>query len=154
VRPGAALGVVALLGVLVSGCASETEKYCGAIEEQHERLADLAIGADEPGNDTLQQTLEVFRELQGEAPGDIADEWSTLTFAYEGFVDAFAGVDTPLAEYDPAEPPADVSEEEAQRIADAAEELRSARVTEAADGIQQHARDVCKTDLSLTGGGG
>lgn len=153
-RPPVALGVVVLLGALVSGCASETEKYCGALEEQQSRLAELALGADEPGEDLLQQTLEIFRELQGEAPGDIADEWSTLTFAYEGMVDAFDGVDTPLAEYDPAEPPADVSEEEAQRITDAAEELRSPRVTEAADGIQQHARDVCKTDLSLTGGGG
>lgn len=152
-RPGSAL-LGLLLAATLAGCASETERYCGELEEQTETLSDLAIRSGEPGSDVLEETLEVWRGLRDEAPGDIQDEWSTLVFALEGLVEAFEGAGVSPGEYDPESPPEGVSEEDAERLEDAAAELASPRVTAAGDSLQQHARDVCKVDLGISSRGG
>jgi len=148
----------ALLGLVLvaslTACASETESYCAELEEQKQTLTDLATGSTDPSGNVLGETLEVFQTLREAAPGDIEDEWSTLVFAYEGLADAFEAAGTTPGEFDPGSPPEGVSDAEAERIERAAAELRSQRVVEAADGLQQHARDVCKVDLGLSTGGG
>jgi hypothetical protein len=143
------LGCLLLAASLV-GCASETESYCDELEAQKGTLADLAIRSGEPGTDVLEETVEVWRGLRDEAPGDIADEWSTLVFALEGLVEAFDEAGTSPAEYDPASPPEGVSEAEARNLEAAAAELASRRVTTAGDGLEQHAQDVCKVSLGLS----
>jgi hypothetical protein len=143
-----------LLLVLLTGCASETERYCAELEDQKETLSDLAIRSGEPDSEVLTETLAVWRELRAEAPGDVADEWSTLVFALEGLVEAFEAAGTTPGEYDPASPPPGVSEAEAKRLEDAAAELASPRVASAGTDLQQHARDVCKVDLGLSTGEG
>jgi hypothetical protein len=149
---------IALVGLVLvastTSCASETESYCAELEEQKQTLTDLATGSTDPSGNVLEETLEVFRTLREAAPGDIEDEWSTLVFAYEGLADAFGAAGTTPGEFDPGSPPEDVSDAEAERIEGAAAELRSQRVVKAADGLQQHARDVCKVDLGLSSGGG
>jgi hypothetical protein len=47
-----------------------------------------------------------------------------------------------------------VSDAEAKGLQDAAAELASERVTAAGEGVEQHARDVCKVDLGLGTGAG
>jgi hypothetical protein len=148
-RTGRVASVLLLVGVL-TGCASETERYCAELEDQKGTLADLAIRAGEPDTDVLAETLDVWRELRAEAPGDVSDEWSTLVFALEGLVDAFEAAGTTPGEYEPASPPAGVTEAEAQRLEDAAAKLASPRVAKAGTDLQQHARDVCKVDLGLS----
>lgn len=143
-----------LTGTGLVGCASEIETYCGELAAQQPRLTELALEADEPASDVLTQTLDVLGGLRDAAPGDIADEWATLVFAYEGLVEAFEAAGTTPTEFDPASPPEGVAESERKRIIDAAAELRGSRVSQAAEEIEQHARDVCKTDLSITGDGG
>ena len=138
---------VALSAVLVmplAGCASDTETYCATLAEKKQTLTELAESGD---GDVIEETLVVLRDLRDGAPSDIEDEWSTLVFAYEALGDAFEAAGTSPAEYDPVSPPAGVTEEQAKRIEGAAAELRSARVMQAADGLEQHARDVCKVDL-------
>jgi hypothetical protein len=152
-RARSRIGVLAsapLLLVLLGGCASETERYCAELEDQKQRLADLAIRAGEPDTEVLTETLDVWRELRAEAPGDVADEWSTLVFALEGLVEAFERAGTTPDEFDPASPPPGVSEAEAKRLEDAAAKLASPRVASAGADLQQHARDVCKVDLGLS----
>lgn len=149
---------IALMGLVLvastTSCASETESYCAELEEQKQTLTDLATGSTDPAGNVLEETLEVFQTLREAAPGDIEDEWSTLVFAYEGLADSFEAAGTTPGEFDPGSPPEGVSDAEAERIEGAAAELRSQRVVKAADGLQQHARDVCKVDLGLSSGGG
>ena len=152
-RAGIALSGLVLVASTTS-CASETESYCAELEEQKQTLTDLATGSTDPSGNVLEETLEVFQTLREAAPGDIEDEWSTLVFAYEGLADAFEAAGTTPGEFDPGSPPEGVSDSEAERIEGAAAELRSQRVVKAADGLQQHARDVCKVDLGLSSGGG
>lgn len=150
-----AAGSVALLVVTaLTGCASETDKYCDELRTKKQQLADLAVEADKPGKDVLTQTLDVWRDLRHTAPGDIEDEWTTLVFALEGLVDAFHAAGTTPDEYDPASPPPGVSKQEAADLQDAAAELASPRVRDAGDAVEQHARDVCKVDLGLSSQGG
>lgn len=146
------LGLVLVTGL--TGCASETEGYCDELESQRQTLADLAVRAGEPGSDVLGETLEVWKELRDEAPGDIADEWSTLVFALEGLDEAFEQAGTTPSEYDPANPPEGVTEAEAAKLEAAAAELASERVASAGRGLEQHSRDVCKVSLGLSAQGG
>ena len=141
-RLPAVLGAV--LAVSLAGCADEQERYCGTLQEEKQTLTDLAGRTDDG---VLEDTVEVLGELQEAAPGDIRDEWSTVVFAYEALAGAFeeAGV-SPSQLEDGA---AGLSEQDRQRIEGAAAELRTPRVMEAADAIEQHARDVCKIDLGL-----
>lgn len=148
VRRTRAVALATVLGVSLAACASDTERYCDALAERQQTLADLAVsGAGE--DEVLADTLEVVRDLRDRAPGDVRDEWSTVVFAYEALAEAFDAAGTGPSEYDPASPPAGVSEEEARRIEGAAAELRSSRVMQAADELEQHARDVCTVDLGL-----
>lgn len=133
----------------LAGCATDTERYCDTLSERKQTLTDLAVARD---GDVLGQTLDVLRDLRDEAPSDIEDEWSTLVFAYETLADAFDAAGTSPGDYDPAAPPEGVTEQQVQRIEGAAAELRSGRVMQAADGLEQHARDVCKVDLGLSSG--
>ena len=58
-----------------------------------------------------------------------------------------AGVDP--ATYDPDSPPAGLGEAEQQEIAAAASRLGSAETAQALQALDQQARDVCKTPLTL-----
>lgn len=141
-----------VLTATMSACGGPTDEYCDTLVENQETLTELAErsgGGDGRGGDVLQPTLEVWRELHQDAPADIEDEWATLVFALEGVVDAFRAAGTQPGAFDPATPPEGVDEEEADRIRDAAAELVSQRVTEAGRAVEQHASDVCDTDLGV-----
>lgn len=144
-------GAVAMVLLALTGCASQTERYCGELEDQKEALADLAVRADRPQGEVLGETLDIWRDLRDEAPDDLGDEWTTLVFALESLVEAFDAAGTSPEEFDPRNPPPGVSEAEARTLEAAAAELASPRVADAGDGVEQHARDVCGVDLGLDG---
>lgn len=149
-------GALSLTGVLLvsllTGCASETEDYCGALEDQKQALTDLAEDARDPQTDLFANSLEIFEDLRDRAPGDIADEWDTFIYAWEGVAEAFDEAGVSARDYRPGDTSGAVSAEDARSIQDAAAELGSPRVVEAGDGIEQHARDVCQVDLGLKPG--
>lgn len=136
--------VVALLLVPLAGCADDAEQYCDAVKENQEELTEITASG---GPNALLDALDIYRELQSEAPSDIADEWQQVVRSIESLEQALdeAGVDR--ATYDPADPPADVSQEEQDAIARAADEVGSVETQEAMRGVEQQARDVCKTPL-------
>ncbi len=134
---------------LTTGCSSATDTYCAALEDEQQTLTDLAESSGDPGADLIGDSIEVFRNLREDAPGDIRDEWDTFVFAWEGLATAFADAGTGPQEYQPGKTPPGVSAEQGQAIEQAAAEMRSERVLDAGKGIEQHARDVCKVDLGL-----
>lgn len=145
-----ALVVAGLFLTSVTGCATETEQYCETLAEDKETLTELATGDSREA--VLITTLDTFRGLRDKAPGDLTDEWSTLVFAYEGLAEAFATAGVAPGEYDAGSPPPELTPAEVRRIAGAAAELRTPRVMRAAEGVEQHGRDVCKVDLGLGSG--
>lgn len=137
----------------LAACTSRTESYCAELRDQQEALAELALGSRDPGPELYPDLLGIWRELQEEAPDDLADEWATLVFSMEGFLEAVQRAGATPESFDPDRPPPAATESEVAAARDAAEDLVSPRVFTAAESVQQHARDVCKTDLSLTGRG-
>lgn len=151
----AAAVATALLGA--AGCADdgaddpyavpeEFQDYCEAVEEQRPRLgAALETGGRASG---LIEALPIFEALAAEAPEDIADEWDVVIDRIHDLVDALdaAGVDP--AGYDRRNPPSGLDQEQQDAIDAAAVALVSQATGRAMIGVEQHARDVCKTQLA------
>jgi hypothetical protein len=138
-------GVPALALVLATGCASDQESYCEAVEEHRGELSDIAASG-EPG--AVLGALDAYRDLREEAPRDIGDEWTQVVTRLERLQDALeqAGVDP--ASYDPQVTPGELPDEDRRAIEAAARDLGEVRTVEAMAGIEQQALDVCGTPLS------
>jgi hypothetical protein len=135
----------ALLVTLLTGCSDREDAYCEALAEEQSTLSELA---DSGSGEVLDRTLDSLERLRGEAPDELRDEWDTVVRAYRALAEAVddAGVDP--GGFDPEDPPAGVSEEEARRLADFAGALRSPRVIDASLGIEDHATSVCDVDFT------
>lgn len=143
------LVLVPLLASAVTGCGGEEDPfagYCEEVQAQQKPLTEaLAVG----GPTALIEALPSFEALADAAPDDITDEWSVVIGGIQRLVDTLeeAGVDP--ATYDRENPPAGVTSEQRDRIDAASRQLTAPDSVTALEGVQQQARDVCKTPLSL-----
>ena len=141
--------VVACLVVPLGACGDDEdpfEAYCGVVEDEQQELGEaLSTG----GSAGLRAGLPTFERLLDAAPDDIADDWGVVVQRLTVLEDALdaAGVDP--ATYDPVDPPDDVTEEERTAIEAGASGVATEGVREVLLNVQQQARDVCKTELSL-----
>ena len=138
---------LALPFLLVAACSDDPESaYCEVVEERQEELTEVLAGG---GPTALLEALPIFEDLASEAPVDIRDEWDTVVDALQGLEEALedAGVDP--ATYDSEKPPAGLSTKERDRIEAAASEVADPKTAAALAGVDQQARDVCKTALYL-----
>ena len=101
------------------------------------------------GPTALLEALDSFRELRAEAPSDISDEWQQVIRAIEALDHALdeAGVDP--QDFKGGKPPAGLTKEEREAIANAADQVGSHETEVALAGVQQEALDVCKTQWWL-----
>lgn len=143
----AAVPLLLLMGA-AAACAESPEDvradYCETVSERQVELTELMA---QEGPTTLLDARDVLGDLAEDAPRDIRDEWDRVLDAVDGLDQALdeAGVDA--STYDAEDPPADVTEDQQQAIARAADELATAETVEAWEGVKQHAKDVCKTPL-------
>jgi hypothetical protein len=139
---------LAVAVLLFGGCSDTPEEaradYCTTVAEQQERLSEI-LAQERP--DALLRALPVFRELAGQAPRDVADDWTLLVDALEGLDEALAEAGVEAGEYDADDPPASVTRQQQRDIAQAADALARPDVVAAYDGVKQQAVDVCKTPL-------
>lgn len=119
--------------------------YCAEVEERREEIGE-AVALPRVG---LIRALPSFRALADKAPDDIRDEWAIVITRVEELEAAFEAADTDPATYDRKRPPADVSPAERDAIEAAAVRLGSRESRDALAAVDQQARDVCKTPLSL-----
>jgi len=138
-----ALATLLLAGLL--GCASEEEAFCDEVEAQQERLTEVLTGG---GQDSLIRALPSLRALQDKAPGDVRDEYAVVVDAIEGLEAALeeAGIDPAAYDEDDLQ---DLPDEDEQRVRAAASTLGSRATQTAFRGLEQQARDVCHTPISL-----
>jgi len=144
---------VLLLPFLLAGCSNQQEQYCAALEQERQTLAELGEGGFEESG-TVARTTEVFERLAQEAPEDLRDEWDALSGAWRGLERALEDAGADESMFEAGERPEGMSAEDYDRISQAAVQLRSTRVVEAATGIEQHAQDVCEVDLTGSGPAG
>jgi len=142
-----AMVVAGLLGL--AGCGGDEdpfEAYCDEVKERQAALSeDLAGGSAT----ALIEALPEFEALKAKSPDDLRDEWATVTRRIEALKDALedAGVDP--ATYDRKHPPAGVTKAQRRAIEAAARALATPEMAAALDGVEQQARDVCRTPLVL-----
>jgi hypothetical protein len=142
----AAALLVGFLMLRDAGSDDPFASYCSAVEEHRAEIG-AALGA---GKETgLLRALPAFEDLASKAPDDIEDEWRTVVARVTELKAALdeAGVDP--ASYDSARPPAGLGAEDREAIATAATRLGSEDTAAALAGVEQQARDVCKSPLSL-----
>lgn len=147
----AGLVTAALVCSALAGCSSDTDSYCAAVRDHKAELTELSDSAGEPGSEVMTDSLGVFGDLADRAPEDLTDEWDTFLGAWEGLTTALDASGADVTDFDPEQRPDGMGSDEFAAVKRAAAELTSPQVVEAAGGIEQHALDVCKVDLS-TGG--
>lgn len=148
-RRGAAAGLLGV--VLLAGCGGDPQDarrdaYCDALRAQQETFGDMANSQDPA---VLIDQLPTLQGLGDKAPKDLADEWQTFLNALEGLEVALEKADVQPGEFGPGKVPADLTVADAKAISDAADVLSSQQVLDAAEGIEQQARDVCHVQLGL-----
>lgn len=132
--------------VLVTRSDDPYADYCAEVQAQQRPLTEAAaLGAPR----ALLVALPSFERLSERAPDDLVDEWAVVVQRITALRDALdtAGID--VASYDPKNPPADLTTAEQAGLTAAASGLLTLAMKDALDGVQQQARDVCKTPLSL-----
>jgi hypothetical protein len=134
------------MGVLAGCGGSQQASYCGEVTSQQARLS-AVVGAG--GEAALLEALPIFRHLRDQAPSDVRADWTTLVDALTGLQEALQRAHVDPREYDAKHPPAGVSAAQQRAIAAAATTLGSATTQAALAAVQQQARDVCHTPLSL-----
>ena len=143
-RPASALAVALVLPF--AGCGDPTEDYCSDLKQDHKQIAEL-VESSSPS--ALLGSLPMLNDLADKAPRDIADEWQIFLGALEALDKAIKDAGVEADDFKDAKPPAGLSSTEQQAIADAANQMGSDEVVQAASGIEQQARDVCKLNLGL-----
>jgi hypothetical protein len=137
---------VVTAALLVGGCADQQEKYCDAVKDHQQELGEV-LGDGSP--DALLKALPIFRELEGKAPEDIRDEWTTVIDAIEGLQKALKDAGVDAATYDRDHPPEGLSQADRDAIDAAARQLTSDETVTAFSGVDQEAKDVCGTPLQV-----
>ncbi|MDN4161560.1 hypothetical protein [Nocardioides abyssi] len=136
-----------LLLPLAVGCSEDPfDAYCEVVEEERPDLSD-AVAAGSPT--ALIEALPSLEALEDAAPRDLRDEWDLVVGRVRELRDALEDADVDPAAYDAERRPAGVTDAEDARIDAAARQLVAPATVRALAGVQQQARDVCGTPLTL-----
>ena len=138
--------LVLVLVPLAGGCGDPKDDYCSAVKDHREALSKIV---SDGGQDSLIRALAIFKDLQGKAPSDVTDEWQQLVSRIEALDTALQSAGVDPASYDRQNPPAGLGAEDKARIDAAARELGSEETLQALQSLDQEARDVCQTPLTL-----
>ena len=145
------LGGALVLGLVLSlaGCGGEggrIDDYCSALKADQKQIAEMI---ESPSPTSLLSSLSMLQGLARKAPDDLADEWQAFLGAVEGLEEALDDAGVKPSEFEDGKAPAGLSAADRKAIAAAATQITTDEVSAAASGIDQHARDVCKTNLGL-----
>ena len=148
-RPSTRALTALLVGLLLplSGCGGDPQQeYCAAVKQHQRELTGIVTGG---GQDALIRALDIFRDLRSKAPSDVSDEWQQVVTRIQALDHALRAAGVDPASYDRAKPPPGLSRAERAAIDAAARELGSPSTLDALAGLDQEARDVCRTPLSV-----
>lgn len=146
-RRTALAALVVVLALAGSSCGADPDKgYCQALQADQELFG--AMQEDTSGLALLKHR-DALHRLADRSPDDLRDEWQTLLGAVDAFAQTLDDLGVKPEDFVDGQAPAGLDAATRARIANAASELSSQDVVEAANGIEQQARDVCKLQLGL-----
>ena len=136
----------AVLLLSLQACGDDEKAYCTALSADQKLFAEMA---DDTTGVGLLDHRTTLHALAGKAPDDLTDEWQTFLGALDAFAATLHEVGVESGDFVGGQPPPTLSAADRARVAAAASELSDADVVEAANGIEQQAKDVCKLQLGL-----
>jgi hypothetical protein len=140
---GAAVAL-ALLAPL-AGCGENSiDDYCADVTAHRKQLAEMV---DSSSASALLGNLPMLHDLADKAPEDLADEWQVFTSALDDLDQAIKDAGVEPSDFKDGKAPAGLSDAEQKAIADAVGQIETDDVVQAATGIEQQARDVCKVNF-------
>jgi hypothetical protein len=146
-----ALAVAVLLALLPTACGSSDEDgidsayadYCATMKKYQDVFADDGTGL------SLVTNIAKLKKISADSPDDLTDEWQTFLSAIENLDQAITSVGLKPTDFVDGKPPAGISTSNKVTIQSAADRLGQEDVIDAATGIEQQAKDVCKLQLGL-----
>lgn len=138
-----ALGALSACG---HGGGSSDSAYCGDLKHFESTMGGDISGAK------LESAFSQMHGLNGEAPGAVKQEWSTVDKAITTMEDAFHDAGLELSDLDSlttGEVPDGVDLEKLQAVMDATKQLQSKPVTDALSAIESDAKDECGLTLQV-----
>ncbi len=143
-------GAAALLALTpaVAACGEDDPyaAYCDTVSEHQQKLTETLSSG---GEAALIEALPILRDLEEESPDDVAGHWTRIVTALEQLQDALHDAGVEPTAYDAAQPPAGLTQDQTDRIAEAANAVGSERTMRALSTVEQQVRDVCHTPLTL-----
>lgn len=148
------VAVVVVLAAAVAGvvvylqrdAADPFAAYCGVVEKQQRTIGAALSAGPTTG---LLRALPAFEKLRDAAPDDIRDEWGVVVSRIVDLRDALTDAGVEPASFRLDKPPVGLDPAKEEAIQTAAVRLGAKETAIALAGVQQQARDVCKTPLSL-----
>ena len=141
---GRLLAVLPVLALVLTACGqSTTSHYCSALQAQQSIFADDGTGLQ------LITNLAELRVLAAGAPDDVRAEWQTFLGALQSLHDTIAAAHLRPQDFVNGKAPTGTSASVGASIAAAANELSAPDVVDAANGIEQEAKDVCLFQIGL-----
>ena len=149
--PRALTAAVLGIGLLVSGCGDPSPEdvraaYCDAVKAHQRQLTDIA---SDPSPGATFRALPSYRDLRDHAPEDIAGDWGRVVDRIEQLQDALRAAGVSAEDYGSGSWQKGLSAEAKNGIERAAASLADPRTSQALNDVEQQARDVCHTPLSL-----
>lgn len=138
----AAVAAAVLLTGTLSACGGGDD-YCELAQDNQSIFVDDGTGVGLLGN------IATMQKLADAAPDDIKDEWQVFIAAVTELRDAITSVGLQPSDFTDGKPPSTIPEADKQTIAAAANRLAQTDVIDAGNGIEQHAKDICKLQLGL-----
>lgn len=152
-RRGECRSTVALVAaaLLLTSCGEPSPEevradYCDAVRSHQRQLSDIA--ADTSPAATF-RALPVYRDLRDHAPEDIAPDWARVVDRIEQLQEALRAAGVSEDDYGSKQWQQGLSTEQKDEIERAASGLADPRTAQALSDVEQQARDVCHTPLSL-----
>lgn len=143
---GVVVLVAALLGLGACGGGGGFSAYCDEVKAQQRPITE-ALG--QSPSTALLDALPSFEKLAAKSPEDIADDWGIVVRRISLLRQALDDASIDPSTYDSKHPPAGLTDEQKTAIDAAASSLASQETQQALINVQQEARDVCQTPLSL-----
>lgn len=137
---------VLVLTVLLGGCSSPVDSYCSEVANQQQPLSTVV---SDGGPAALLDALPLLRQLQEKSPDDVRADWDVVVGRLEALDDALGAAGVAPVDYDRLHPPEGITEDQQVAIEAAARQLATPEMIRALAGVQQQARDVCQTSLTL-----
>jgi hypothetical protein len=142
----AVTGLAVVLLAAPQACGDPEKGYCGALKADQKTFSAMQ---DDPSGLGLLKHRSMLRRLADKAPDDLSDEWQTFLGALDALATTLDETKVDPGDFVGGKPPAGLSAADRTKIANAASELSSDDVVEAANGIEQQAKDVCQLQLGL-----